>query len=156
MTDRITTPSIQKQLPPDPEGRNDHRAAWAGKALDDFIVATGTDEEDAVGDLLVDLMHWCDRNNYDFDLAFDRALSHYEAETATEQASTVGKHACQVQAQRNAPLDILQAVLPYAERELESLNECQRRDGGLEDEVATCAAAVEHAQRVLETARGKQ
>jgi hypothetical protein len=152
----MTDTDTSRQLPPDSEGMNDNRAVLAGKALDAFIASSGADEEDAVGDLLVDLMHWCDRNNYDFDLAFDRALSQYEAETATKQAAPEGKHTSQLQAQRNAPLDALQAVLPYAERELESLDECQRRDGGLEDEVAACEAAVEQAQRVLEAARRKE
>jgi hypothetical protein len=72
-------------LPPDPEGMNDKRAAWAGAALDTFMQVTGTDLEDAVGDLLADLIHWCDRNNYDFDLAYDRARGHYQAETGCEE-----------------------------------------------------------------------
>ena len=76
---------MSKILPPDPENRNDDRAAWAGSALAAFMRVTGTDVEDAVGDLLADLMHWCDRNNYDFDLALERARGHYEAETLGEQ-----------------------------------------------------------------------
>jgi hypothetical protein len=75
-----------RKAPPDPEGMNDKRAAWAGAALATFITQTGTDE-DAVGDLLVDLMHWCDRNNYDFGVALIRAQGHYEAETAAEEAA---------------------------------------------------------------------
>ena len=31
-----------------------------------------------------DLMHYSDRNNFDFDAALDRARWHYEAETAGE------------------------------------------------------------------------
>ena len=73
-----------RKLPPDPEGKNDKRAAWAGAALATFITQTGTDEENAVGDLLGDLMHWCDRNNYDFEAALARARWHYKAETAGE------------------------------------------------------------------------
>ena len=69
------------QFPPDPEGMNDSRAEWAGAALSAFMRETGTDEEDALGDLLADLIHWCDRNKYDFDAALDRARGHYEAET---------------------------------------------------------------------------
>lgn len=72
-------------LPPDPEGKNDDRASWAGSALATFIQVTGTDLEDAMGDLLADLMHWADRHNYDFDAALDRARHHYEAETVGEQ-----------------------------------------------------------------------
>ena len=39
-------------LPPDPEGMNDRRSAWAGQALAVFMLETGTDLEDAVSDLL--------------------------------------------------------------------------------------------------------
>ena len=46
---------------------------------------TGTDYEDALGDLLCDLMHWSDRSNFDFEAALSRARMHYEAET-TEDA----------------------------------------------------------------------
>jgi hypothetical protein len=63
---------------------NDKRAAWASLSLRAFITETGVDEEDSLGDLLCNLMHWSDRNNYDFDAALDRARFHYEAETAGE------------------------------------------------------------------------
>ena len=69
-------------LAPDPEGMNDRRADWAGSAVRAFQAATRTDDEDVLGDLLGDLMHWADRHDYDFDAAFDRARFHYEAETA--------------------------------------------------------------------------
>ena len=59
---------------------NDKRAAWAASALATFQEATGTDLCDVVGDLLVDLMHWCDRNNQDFEAAMYRARDHYAAE----------------------------------------------------------------------------
>jgi hypothetical protein len=80
----MNTTSPQKQLPPDPDGMNDDRAAWAGAALATFMHATGTDEENALGDLLTDLMHWADRNNFDMDLALERARGHYEAECGGE------------------------------------------------------------------------
>jgi hypothetical protein len=70
-------------LPPNPDGMNFDRAAWADKAIDAFREATGTDLEDALGDLLADLMHWADRAGYDYDAALDRARGHYEAETAS-------------------------------------------------------------------------
>jgi len=50
-------------LPPHPENMNDHRVKWAAAALRCFQRETGTDNEDALTDLLCDLMHWCDRNN---------------------------------------------------------------------------------------------
>lgn len=52
---------MPKPLPADPENMNDDRAAWAEAALNEFRRVTGTDDEDALGDLLCDLMHWCDR-----------------------------------------------------------------------------------------------
>ena len=71
---------MTQNLPPDPDNMNDARADWAGAALSAFMQETGTDEEDALGDLLADLMHWADRNGYEFDAALDRARGHYEAE----------------------------------------------------------------------------
>jgi hypothetical protein len=68
-------------LPPDPEGMNDDRAEWAGEAIETFMARTGTDFEDSLGDLLADLMHWCDRQSFDFNLALDRARDHYLEET---------------------------------------------------------------------------
>jgi hypothetical protein len=75
-------------LPPDPEQMNDKRAAWASLAVRAFQVATGTDDEDVLGDLLADLMHWADRHDYDFDAAFDRGRLHYEAETAASDVTS--------------------------------------------------------------------
>jgi hypothetical protein len=77
---------MTRKLPPDPEHKNDDRAAWAGKALAAFRRETGADEEESVGDLLADLMHWCDRHDFDFGLALDRARYHYEAETSEESS----------------------------------------------------------------------
>jgi hypothetical protein len=74
----------RKQLPPDPEDKNDDRAEWAAAALREFQRRTGTDDEDALSDLLCDLMHWSDRNNFDFDTELSRARMHYEAETTPE------------------------------------------------------------------------
>jgi hypothetical protein len=72
------------ELPPDPERKNDARSRWAAKAIAAFIAETATDLEDSLGDLLADLMHWCDRNNFDFDAALDRGHYHYAAETSME------------------------------------------------------------------------
>ena len=72
------------KLPPDPEGMNDSRAEWAGKAIAAFQLETGTDDEDVLGDLIADLMHWADRNNYDFEAALFRAQGNYRTETGGE------------------------------------------------------------------------
>jgi len=74
-------PKQTKPIPPDPEEMNDLRAQWAESALRDFRENTGTDLEDAVCDLLADLMHWCDRHGQDFEHELRRAQLHYEAET---------------------------------------------------------------------------
>lgn len=72
-------------LPPDPEGMNAIRAAWARVALRAFMDVCRTDVEDALGDLLCDLMHLADREaTLDFEQALQTARTHYEAETAAE------------------------------------------------------------------------
>jgi hypothetical protein len=71
-------------LPPDPEGMNEKRASLAGAALALFMSETGSDEEDALGDFLAELMHWADRSPYDFDAALERARGHYKAETSEQ------------------------------------------------------------------------
>jgi hypothetical protein len=70
------------KLPPDPDGMNEKRTVWAEQAIATFRDATGTDREDAVTDLLADLMHWCDRNDTEFDRALRLGRMHYETETA--------------------------------------------------------------------------
>jgi hypothetical protein len=62
------------------------RAKWAHKAIHAFRKATGCDYEDSLGDLIADLMHWADAQNFDFEAALDRARHHYEAEQAGEPA----------------------------------------------------------------------
>jgi hypothetical protein len=71
-------------LPPDPEAMNNDRAEWAATALRQFQSSTGSDFEDALADLLGDLMHWADRNAVVFENELSRARMHYEAETAVE------------------------------------------------------------------------
>ena len=73
-------------IPPDPENLNDDRADWAGQAIAAFAHATrmdtvGEDAETMLGDLLADLMHWCDRNNVDFETQLACARSNYAEET---------------------------------------------------------------------------
>jgi hypothetical protein len=78
--------SKPEALPPDPEGRNGDRAEWAAAAIRHFQCHTGTDWEDAVADLLCDLIHFCDREGFDFAHELDRARMHYEAETTASDA----------------------------------------------------------------------
>ncbi len=72
----------QTDLPPDPEGMNDSRAVRAACCIRHFQCQTGTDWDDAVCDLLGDLMHFCDRAGFGFVHELERARMHYESETA--------------------------------------------------------------------------
>lgn len=72
---------LEQKLPPDPERMNAHRAQWAATALDTFVSVTGTEQEDAVSDLLTNLMHYCDRNRLDFNAELARAQTSYIEET---------------------------------------------------------------------------
>ncbi len=83
-TGRLKDFRRKPKLPPDPDGLNNDRSAWAASALAVFMQITGTDQEDALGDLLADLMHLADRSLYDFDAALERARLHYDAETGGE------------------------------------------------------------------------
>jgi hypothetical protein len=82
---------VEKPLPPDPEEMNNQRARMAAIALAAFADEAGlTDSRDniecALGDLLCDLMHWCDRqplaDHYDFQTMLQHALRHYAEETS--------------------------------------------------------------------------
>lgn len=71
---------------PDPDGLNDDRAEWAQAALDAFADVTDMDiacedGETVLGDLLTDLMHWCDRNGVDFQKKLAGAALNYKEET---------------------------------------------------------------------------
>lgn len=68
----------------DPDDKNQDRADWAGEALALFSEITGADieEGEALGDLLTNLRHWCDRNGFDFDAANTRAAGMYASETS--------------------------------------------------------------------------
>ncbi len=77
-----------KPLRPDPDQLNADYARWADAALAEFRRQTGADLEDAVSDLLADLMHWCDRFGHAFPEEFRRAMSHHAAETAASSDTT--------------------------------------------------------------------
>lgn len=59
---------------------NKDRAAWADHALQMFQMTTGADREDAVSDLLANLMHLADDEGTDFAADLERASMHYTAE----------------------------------------------------------------------------
>lgn len=64
---------------------NAQRAEWAGDALLRFISLTRTDEEDALGDLLGGLMHFCAQNNMDFLAHLNQGALHFQAEIEIEE-----------------------------------------------------------------------
>lgn len=73
---------------PEPTGidrpLNQERADIAFHALELYADKTGLsmkhDEETAIGDLLADIMHLCDRDGIQFDTYLLRARMHYDAE----------------------------------------------------------------------------
>jgi hypothetical protein len=75
-----------KGLPPDPEDMNDARAEWAGECIALFSEITGSENgQEAMGDLLADMFHWCDRNGLDMEQMFDSARRCYREETYSEE-----------------------------------------------------------------------
>jgi hypothetical protein len=85
---------VRPGLPPDPDVMNDERAGWAGQAIATFMLATGSDREDALADLLADLMHWCDRRGFSFAAELERGRNHYETETLAEPAEDEATEEC--------------------------------------------------------------
>ncbi len=84
------------------EPLNAHRALRGALAVASFASTSGTerdvqaDPETALGDLLADLMHWCDLRKsggcalgaVDFESALCRARRHYDAERSAEETAT--------------------------------------------------------------------
>jgi len=66
---------------------NLERAEWAAAALRHFQSTTGTDDGDALPDLLCDLLHWSDREKVNFQNALDTARMHYQAECEEQNAN---------------------------------------------------------------------
>lgn len=69
-----------KDLPVDPnvDESNEDRAERAAEALGEYL--TQDDPEVATYALLTDLMHYCDREGFDFDELLEMAERHYAAE----------------------------------------------------------------------------
>ena len=67
------------------EPTNRNRAAWADIALGAFRDTTGADREDALSDLLCDLMHWSGRHGFNFEAELSRAQGHFEEENQEEE-----------------------------------------------------------------------
>ncbi|ODR99305.1 hypothetical protein AUC68_04740 [Methyloceanibacter methanicus] len=70
-------------LPPNPDGQNNRRAAFAETALAAYMRNNAVDPDSCLADLLCDLMHWSDRNDFNFADELLRAQGNYDAETAS-------------------------------------------------------------------------
>lgn len=69
---------------------NEDRAAWAETVLLIFSRMTGLDPEEekgeAVGDLIANIGHYCDRNGLDFLPSVEAAISLWDVEKREEEA----------------------------------------------------------------------
>jgi hypothetical protein len=75
---------MPRELPPDPDNLNDDRAHWAGVCIDSMADLTGCEQgQEALGDLLTNMFHWCDRNGLAGEMPnlFARAHRMYTDET---------------------------------------------------------------------------
>ena len=62
---------------------NLERAIWAENALYDLCADTGCSLDDALNDLLADLMHWASLAGRDFEHALTIARMHFNDEVRT-------------------------------------------------------------------------
>ena len=80
-----------KPTPPDPDNFNVERTASADALVQQFMTDEPnhgvTDREDALADILTNLMHWCDRCEFDFNTELERARRNYTSETTPEPST---------------------------------------------------------------------
>ena len=72
------------KLPPDPDDMNDDRAEWVASCLAIMSKTTGCEYgREALGDLLCNMFHWCDRNGLAGEMPniFAGAAENYRQET---------------------------------------------------------------------------
>ena len=93
----------RKKLPPDPELMNDERAEWAESVLDLYQRITRCDREPALRDLLCGMMHWCDRNNENFDESLAWAEDYYYEDTLPFEQMCDNKDPAVVSAESPVP-----------------------------------------------------
>lgn len=67
------------------EVNNEKRADWAQLAVDRFRRACSTDKEDAIADLITNLLHLADREGFDPIHQLERGRMNYEAEVEEEK-----------------------------------------------------------------------
>lgn len=73
----------------DPDEMNGERVEWAENAIQGIMRDTRTDREDALCDLLCDLMHWCDAEGTSFIDHLRRGAGHYREETGHNGKQTI-------------------------------------------------------------------
>lgn len=69
---------------PDDEGMNDLRSSYAEEALIAYFVATGSELETAIKDLIGDLGHFCDRHGMNLSEQLELAAGMYAEETCNK------------------------------------------------------------------------
>ena len=79
-----------KDITPDPDQKNDHRAELAEQALLTFAEQTGQDPDtdgwqEILGDFLANARHFADRHRLDYDVCDYSGREHYKAETEEEE-----------------------------------------------------------------------
>jgi hypothetical protein len=78
---RVAVDAATPVTAPDLIAMNNERAARAAAVVQAFKNAGSTDAEDVLSDLLCNLMHWANREGYDFDAALFRAHRNHDEET---------------------------------------------------------------------------
>ena len=123
----------ERKLPPDPEGMNDKRAEWAREAIETFSDCTGSEMlSEALGDLLSDMFHLCDREGLDMEAEIADARGCYYEEI------DAGRSYCRYDDPATyGPNESVRTALmkewASAKKDLEDSEEHRDAEGGFED-----------------------
>jgi hypothetical protein len=140
------------EIEPGPEHvTNRTRASWAEACVSVFIQHTGCDREDALGDLLCDLMHWAVLHDFDLAAALDRALGHFEEELVDEGQAPPAQPSGLLAAPRLFQpsallLEALEDLVPHAVQEVDDRKATGIGYEDLEEAVETARAALAKAK----------
>jgi len=72
---------------------NDQRCDWAQDAINGFCEATGCDTQEAIGDLICNIMHLAEREGLDPLDRVRNAISHWYAEKHADPEDALGPEA---------------------------------------------------------------